>query len=286
MVQSVMMDVDIPVLYGKVTDELEIDFQAWREKTKPQGVSACIRVRNESQFMRAAVRSIVDLVDEVILCVQPSEDNTREIAIALEMEYPGKVRSYYYPLVPDWIDTKGFYEKDPDQPGHMVHMSNWALSKCSYNWILKVEGDVIALPTLKGIIEKVLSQNEMKYYGLVILNVAGKDMDKISWENPRNGGWDEAIFPNSPDMVRFVRRSKWEVAEPKIPSECLGWALLHLKRCKAGKDEAWNGEHYVDFDRDTVTEALRNYNQANGYPGPDDPFGAHVLYTTEWKRYL
>jgi hypothetical protein len=281
-----MMDSDIPLLVGTVGNELEIHWRAWLDKPKPHGISACIRVRNESQFMRAAVRSIIELVDEVVLCVQPSDDNTREIAIALEQEYAGKVKSYYYPLVPDWIDTAGFYSKDPDAPGHMVHMSNWALSKCTYSWILKVEGDVIALPTLKGMIETALTRNEMKYYGLVILNVAGRNMDQISWENPRNGGWDESMFPNNPDLVRFVRRSKWEVTDPLIPSVCLGWALLHLKRCKAGKDEAWNGEHYIPWQRETVEEALKNYNAQNGYPGPDNPLGGNVLYSDEWRQYL
>lgn len=265
--------------------DAHIDFDAWREKTKPHGISACIRVRNESQFMRAAIRSIIDLVDEVVLCVQPSDDNTLEIANELAWNHE-KVKVYYYPLVSDWIDTHGFYTKDPDAPGHLVHMSNWALSKCTYSWILKVEGDVIALPTLKGMIEQALTDNQPVYYGLVILNVAGPNMDKISWENPRNGGWDECIVPNDPTKARFVRRSKWEVLEPRgISSVCLGWALLHMKRCKDGKDQGWNGEHYVDWTPENVREALMNY-AGNNYPGPDDPFGRHVLFGDEWKAYL
>lgn len=279
-----MFDVDKIQMTGTAITPMEIDYQSWREP-KPHGISACIRVRNESQFMRAAVMSIIDLVDEVVLCVQPSDDNTREIAIALEVDHPDKVRAYYYPLIPDWIDTAGFYKKNPNEPGHMVHMSNWALSKCSYSWILKVEGDVIALPTLAPMVRRAI-QGEPHYYGLVILNVAGRNMDKISWENPRNGGGDEAIFPNNPDLVSFQRRDKWEVAVPTIASSCLGWALLHMKRCKLGKDEAWNGEHYIDWTRDNLREALRNYNAVNQYPGPDDPFGSHVLFTDEWRKYL
>jgi hypothetical protein len=48
-------------------DNLRIDYDDWQSKTKPHGISACIRVRNESQFMAAAVRSVIDLVDEVVL---------------------------------------------------------------------------------------------------------------------------------------------------------------------------------------------------------------------------
>lgn len=273
------------IMTGTISDELEIDYEAWARRPKMPGVSACIRVRNESQFMRAAVRSIQPLVNEVVLCVQPSDDNTREIAMALEEEF-SNVKSYFYPLVPDWIDTPAFYAKDPDAPGHMVHMSNWALSKCRHQWILKVEGDVIALPPLKGMLDRARATTVPMYYGIVILNVAGRKMDQVSWENPRNGGADEAIFPNNPETVRFQRRSKWEVAVPQCPSECLGWGLLHMKRCKKGKDEAWNGEHYFPWERDMVDEALKHYAQ-NSYPGTDgDPFGHKCLYGDEWKQYL
>jgi hypothetical protein len=269
-----------------MSDELIIDFDAWQQREKPAGISACIRVRNESQFMGAAVRSIVELVDEVVLLVQPSDDNTLEIAHELAEVY-SKVNVYYYPLVPDWIDTEGFYKKNPNEPGHIVHMSNYALSKCNYSWILKIEGDVIALPTLKNIIQNVRDNiDKPVYYGLVILNVAGRDMNKISWENPRNGGWDEALFPNNPARARFIRRSKWEVVDHDLPNQCMGWALLHMKRCKVGKDESWDNEHYVDWTPDVVDEALRNYNKVYEYPAKDDPFGRHVLYTTDWKRYL
>lgn len=267
--------------------DLTIDFDEWR-KSKPAGISACIRLRNESQFMGAAVRSVVELVDEVVLCVQPSEDNTLEIAYELAEKHYPRVKVHHYPLVPDWIDTPEFYAKDPDAPGHMVHMSNWALSKCTYSWVLKIEGDVIALPTLAPMLDFVrANMGAPHYYGLVILNVAGKDMDKISWENPRNGGWDEAIFPNSPDVVKFVRRSKWEVLEPKCASTSLGWALMHMKRSKTGKDNSWNGELYVDFTPDVVAEALRQYNSINSYPAIDGyPYGHPCLFTGEWKQYL
>lgn len=249
-----------------------IDFDKWR-KPKSQGVSACIRVRNESQFMAAAVRSVVELVDEVVLAVQPSEDNTVEIAERLADQYE-KVKVHYYGYIPDWIDTPGFYEKDPDKPGHLVHMSNWALSLCSYAWILKVEGDVIALPYLRTMLDRVRKAREPRYYGLVILNVAGPNMDKISLENPRNGGWDEAIFPNHPDIVRFERAGKWEVAVPRCDRVSLGWALLHMKRCKTGKDDAWNGETYINWTDENVSRALSEYNSKNPYPGVDQmPLG-------------
>jgi hypothetical protein len=247
----------------------DIDFDAWR-KPKMEGISGCIRVRNESQFMAQAVRSFLPYLDEIVLVVQPSEDDTLDIAEYLAEENE-KVKVYQYDMIPDWIDTPGFYNKDPDQPGHLVHMSNWALAKCRYSWVCKVEGDVISSSRMAAIIDRV-RENENFYYGLAILNVAGENYDKISYENPRNGGWDEAIFPNHPDLVRFVRRGKWEVLVPNVPSLCAGWALWHMKRCKIGKAESWNGEHYLEWTEENVAQALREYNgRVGGYPGPDHP---------------
>ena len=253
----------------------DIDFDQWRQP-KPQGISGCFRLRNESQYMRQAVLSFLPYLDEAVLVVQPSEDSTLEIAERLAAESE-KVHICRYDLVPDWIDTPGFYSKDPDAPGHMVHMSNWALSQCRFSHVCKVEGDVIASSRLGAVTDFVRAYYPDIYYGMVILNVAGAEHDKISLENPRNGGADEAIFPNHPDKVRFMRRSKWEVAVPSVPSECVGWMLWHLKRCKSGKTEGWNGEHYLPWDDDNLGRALREYNARNPYPGPDDP-----LMRVEW----
>lgn len=248
---------------------MQIDYDAWR-KPKPAGISACIRVRNESQFMAQAVKSVLPFVDEVVLCVQPSEDNTIEIAERLaDADEDNKIRVVYYSIVPAWIDTPEFYSKDPHSEGHLVHMSNWALSQCKYSWILKIEGDVIALPYLHKMADIVRESKEAKYYGLVILNVAGESMDKISLENPRNGGWDEAFFPNHYDIAHFERAGKWEVVLPKCERVSLGWALLHLKRCKVGKDNAWNGETYIEWNDENVQKALETYNGNNPYPAID-----------------
>ena len=262
-----------------------IDFAKWREP-KPFGFSGCFRLRNESQFMIQAIKSFLPYLDEAVLCVQPSEDNTVEMAYLLADLYP-KVKVYKYPYIVDWIDTPGFYSKDTEQPGHLVHMSNYALSKCSYSWIVKVEGDVIALSTMQKIIDKVKANPDIThYYGFVILNLAGEDMDKFSKENPRNGGFDEAIFNNDSECYRFIRRSKWETVTIHDHT-CEGWAGVHLKRCKAGKDRGWNGETYLPLTRETLARALDEYNHTKQpYPGKDNPHGIDELFTGEWRQWL
>lgn len=254
----------------------EIDYDQWR-KPKPFGISGCFRLRNEAQFMEAAILSHLPYMDEAVLVVQPSEDNTVELALELERDDP-RIKVHFYDFECDWIDTPEFYAKDPHKPGHLVHMSNWALSKCSYSWVNKVEGDVICLSTFANIIERVQDFPDRNiYYGRVILNVAGENCDQISVDNPRNGGWDEAVFMNNPDLWHFERRNKWEVVVGTGPTVCMGWSALHMKRCKVGK-VGWNNETYAPFTRESVRQVLADFNARNTYPGPDDPLGEECLF--------
>lgn len=231
---------------GQKTD-FEVDYEQ-RAEPKPFGFSGCFRLRNESQFMKQAIESHMFWLHEAVLIVQPSDDNTVELAYEMADDCK-RIHVYEYPFVPDWIDTPGFYEKDPDQPGHLVHMSNWALSKCRYSWIVKVEGDVIALSTFDDVVQQIIAcPDEHHYYGRLVLNIAGEDMDQVSLTVPTNGGWDECVVPNHPDY-RFIRRSKWEVLVPPdgSPQTMMGLSGLHMKRCKEGKI-GWNNETYTPFD--------------------------------------
>ena len=265
--------------------EAVINWDEWR-RPKPFGISGCFRLRNEAQFMKSAVFSFLPYLDEAVLCVQPSDDNTVELACWMAAQHPEKIKVHYYPHEVDWIDTPGFYNKDPNKPGHLVHMSNYALSKCRYSWICKVEGDVIALPTVRDLTYRINAEpNVRRYYGMVILNLAGENMDKFSKENPRNGGWDEAIFPNNPDWYKFHRISKWE-SIPATNGVCVGWAGIHLKRCKEGKTDGWNGETYLPLTRENLAQALKAYNSRHGYPAKDDPLGIDLLFDDQWRQWL
>ncbi|KKW13412.1 MAG: hypothetical protein UY48_C0001G0033 [Candidatus Gottesmanbacteria bacterium GW2011_GWB1_49_7] len=262
----------------------EIDYEAW-SAPKTFGFSGCFRLRNESQFMEAAIRSHLPWLDEAVLVVQPSKDDTTERAYRMAGE-DRRIKVHEYPFECDWIDTPGFYAKDPDAPGHMVHMSNWAFTKCRYSWIVKVEGDVIATSTFADIVERVQAQpDKYIYYGRVVLNMAGEMCDMVSWDNPRNGGWDEAVVPNNP-AYHFKRQDKWEVLQNPGEGISMGWSGLHMKRCKRGKTDGWNGETYIPFTREGVRSALAHFNRHKmSYPAADDPLGAECIYEGNWIEW-
>jgi hypothetical protein len=236
--------------------EYDIDWQDWQTRPKPFGISGCIRVRNEAQYMMPSILSHLPYLDECVIVTQPSDDETVEIAEHLAGMFK-KVKHYHYPFIVDWIDTEGFYKKDPDSIGHLVHMSNWALSKCTYSWISKTEGDVLCLSSYQRIVDAIKTYTwRPYYYGRLILNIAGENCDQISVQNPTNGGMDEATFNNNPDRYKFIRSGKWEMIPAGSPAECYGLSMLHLKRCKAGKTGGWNGEQYAPFTKETVAKLI------------------------------
>jgi len=254
----------------------EIDYFDWQARPKSPGISGCFRLRNESEFMRESILSHLDYLDEAILVVQPSEDATVEIAYELAGHYD-KIRVYEYPYYCAWIDTPRFYSEDPGAPGHLVHMSNWALSKCTHEWICKTEGDVICLSSFKRVLDVLDARRNDIYYGRVLLNLAGVNCDMISFDVPRNGGFDVGVFYNDPRLWHFERVQKWEMVLGPGQRVCMGWSGLHTKRCKS-RNIGWNNENYVPFIRENVRETLKMFNRLNPYPGPDDPLGEDCLY--------
>jgi len=266
--------------------EFEIDFEEWA-RPKPMGISGCFRLRNESQFMETAILSHIPWLDEAVLVVQPSEDDTVERAYRLRDAHPEyDIQVYEYPYEVDWIDTPGFYAKDPEQPGHWVHLLNLALTLCMYVWVCKVERDVIALRSFERVVRQVWAHPlEKHYYGRVILNVAGEECDKFSVKHPRNAGWDECVCPNDPKWM-FTRQGKFESLYIGAERTCYGWSGLHMKRCKdkhVARIRAY--EPWAEFTRQNVQEALANFNQGLLYEGIDNPLGEDCLYEKEWINY-
>lgn len=266
--------------------DYSLDLEAWAAP-KPFGISGCFRLRNETEFMAQSVISHLPWLDEAVLVVQPSEDRTLDLANELADRYD-KVRMVFYPWVPYQIDTPEHFQEPPNSVKHMVHMSNFALTQCRYSWIAKTEGDVIALPTfgeIRAVIEK--DPDLHRYYGRVILNIAGHNGELVSATNPRNHGWDEAVFNNHPSW-HFVRHEKWESIqhwEFAGDNVNMGWSALHTKRCKKKYADGWNDEMWLPFDRENVQAVLRHYNMKHDYPASDDPLGIDDLYEAKGRWF-
>ncbi len=253
----------------------DIDFEEWK-KPKPFGISGCFRLCDESEFMVQAIESHLPYLDEALLVTQPSKDNTVQLARELAKKHD-KVRLIEYPENIYFIDKPEFHTVPDNSIKSFVYLSNYALSQCKYQWVAKTEGDVICLSTFQNIVDRIKAEPDKRTaYGRVILNVAGANVDQVSATNPRNGGADEWVGYNHPDVGKFVKRDKWEVYTGH--TECMGWSALHMKRCKQEHLPVWNNEIYVPYTPESVRQTLTNFNRYNGYPGHDNPLGEPCLF--------
>ena len=266
------------ILEKEFSPKYDIDEKAWKGK-HPYGISGCFRLRNESEFMESSILSHLPYLDEIVLAVQPSDDSMVEIAQKLAEKH-SKIKIFQYPVPTHFIDHPDFRIDPINSIYSFVYFSNWALSKCSYSWIAKTEGDVICLSSFKEIVDQIKKEpNVTRYYGRYILNVAGIKCDKISLEKPRNHGLDEAVFNNNPDLYHFEQGGKWEVVNAH-DVKYNGFSALHMKRCKKKYEgSGFEAEHWVPFTPESVKKALFAYNSnVARYRGPDNPLGPDCLF--------
>jgi len=113
----------------------------------PRGISAMIRVKNEEEFLYPAVKSIAGCVDEILLIDNLSSDRTPEIIRTLAAEHPDKVVPLAYPhRVARWgVENRDAAAGAANAP-HAVHVYyNWCLERCTRPFVLKWDGDMVAL---------------------------------------------------------------------------------------------------------------------------------------------
>lgn len=122
-----------------------------RHRTKR--ISAMVRVKNEEEFLYASVKSIIDCVDEVVLVDNMSIDRTPSIITRLREEYPAKVTCHQYPHVIGKVGKESWdLAADPrarSLPQLSANYYNWCLRRCSKPFILKWDGDMIALDSFR-----------------------------------------------------------------------------------------------------------------------------------------
>jgi len=113
----------------------------------PRQISAMMRIKDEQDFLYPAVQSIIGDVDEVLLIDNLSTDRTLEVVESLLKEYPEKVRAYEYPhhVTRVGSEQSRLVENDPQSPNLLANYYNWCLERCTRPYVLKWDGDMIAL---------------------------------------------------------------------------------------------------------------------------------------------
>jgi glycosyltransferase involved in cell wall biosynthesis len=113
---------------------------------KRPGITAILRLRNEQDYLEQALNSILPFFDEFVVVYNQCSDRTPEIVEHFANKELTRVRAFHY--VPE-VFPQGS-AKHAALPAHhvssMVHYTNFAFSKASYQVCLIWDGDMIAAP--------------------------------------------------------------------------------------------------------------------------------------------
>ncbi|MDT0582705.1 hypothetical protein [Brumicola blandensis] len=118
---------------------------------RPNGLSAMVRVRNEELMLKESIESIQGYYDEIVICIQPSDDNTLYEAQQLSLRFDNVVY-FEYPFL-SLPNGSGYRYQDDNSVFSRTYFYNWCLSKCKYQTVTKWDADMIALPSYARLIE-------------------------------------------------------------------------------------------------------------------------------------
>ncbi len=118
------------------------------------GLSAMIRIKDEEEWIGPSLESIIDWMDEIIICFQNSTDQSEEIA----KQYPVKI--YHYPF-DSYPNGPGLYNHPQDSIFTRAYFYNWALAKTTKTHVYKWDGDMVAMDWWGELAKKIYTQHDV-----------------------------------------------------------------------------------------------------------------------------
>lgn len=111
-------------------------------------VAGIMRVKNEGVFIRDCIASCIDALDELVVVYNDCTDNSVEEIEKMAAKYPEKIRHYAYPYeVKAFNLTREEFEElrnaPEDDPRLLSTYFNFALSKVTADYVLKIDADQI-----------------------------------------------------------------------------------------------------------------------------------------------
>lgn len=115
---------------------------------RPMGVSGFLRVKNDAEFLKLSVESCLPALDELVIVYNGCTDNSPEIIQDLVKLYPNKIKAFEYePHIYSHNLSKEEYDfiksQDSFSPYLLSSYYNFALSKTSYKYAMKIDADQI-----------------------------------------------------------------------------------------------------------------------------------------------
>ena len=127
--------------------KFQVNFEDF-DRPRLDGVSGILRVMNDEKFLRSSIESSLSFLDELIIVYNETSKESIEIIQEMARKYPEKIKVYEYTpkLYVGELSEKDylFVKSLPENSVHLLaNYCNFALAKCSYNYVMKIDSDQI-----------------------------------------------------------------------------------------------------------------------------------------------
>jgi glycosyltransferase involved in cell wall biosynthesis len=199
----------------------------WSTQEVVPGITAVLRVKNESRTMPYCLPSVLESVDEVVLVDNDSTDGTADLAlqIARQLGRSDQLIVKHYPFEiarcgPEHLAT-------PERSLHsLAYFYNWAFSHARTAYSLKWDGDMVltdgGIRTLRQLswqLEHADAALSLLTHPLYVID------DRTALFDPRSPYVEPRLLPNN-SVYAYAKGVDWEV--PTIP------ASVHVMRLQDG----------------------------------------------------
>jgi len=208
-------------------------------KIREDGISAFMRIKNGEDYLKASILSIINQVDEIICVFNGCTDNTENILLELEKEYPIKIKIYKY--IPEVypVNSDKYINTKENSVNSLVYYYNFALSKTTKKYCMKLDDDQIYFSNKLLKLKEEMELNKVNYtIGCRGINLFDyKKKLYINLNDEFTDGSDILFFKYNKNCI-FKKDLKYEVfntSDKMVKKEIL---FYHTKRCK--KDRGIN----------------------------------------------
>lgn len=132
-----------------LSSQYSVDIASFSQKRRC-GVSGILRVKNDAEFLADSIESCIEALDELIIVYNDCTDQSPEIIKIKAKQYCNKIKYYEYkPKIYSNNLSEEEYKFIKSQPEDSPHLLanyyNFALSKVTYEFVMKIDADQIYL---------------------------------------------------------------------------------------------------------------------------------------------
>lgn len=137
-------------------------------QNRKTGISAILRIKNEEEFIKPCILSIINFFDEITIGLNDCTDNTPYIVKKLALSH-SKIKVFKYNFKLNHIG--GGHNSIPYNSVHdCSYFYNWLMSKTTYSHICKWDGDMVALPRLYSLKREIMNYDVFYIKGINLVD--------------------------------------------------------------------------------------------------------------------